>query len=271
MERGRAGVEGCRSSHDVIDDDHVRASQPRGSRDHRESARNVASSLLWCQPRLALGRATANDDVVPDRNSPSPSDRVREQPTLIVATFTLPRAGERHRNERCPLADDIVGKRQARHPGSHSLGDARPAAVFQRVDDCERGARSDPAHRACRADERRKERAPAALVLIGGMSTAIASRQRKRLEARPADAADERLGAVGYEAVARRANRGEEEVERRSECGPSARPERAGVDHGAGCRSTDSRIAARSGAKPNQRSKARAPCSRSMVSPSAAR
>src|SRR5690349_23477160 len=87
-ERGGASIERGGSSDDVIDDNHVRASEHFLCRIRRaKCARNVAETVPRCQPRLRLGMSHAGKHFVPYRELPSLTQRAREELALVVAAL----------------------------------------------------------------------------------------------------------------------------------------------------------------------------------------
>src|SRR5262245_35987674 len=202
------------------------------------------------------------------------AERSGQMEALIVASLAFALRRQWNGNERRTLFDDIQRPVEPCHPRRHIVGGSVPALVLQRVDDPESDLARCPAEAACGAHVRRKQLAPATLVVSGPwMATTHAARRGESRHACPAAAADHRALAAVEQTFADDAAPWQEKIHELGRCRRGGWPTRSGALEGEHQRPSETapHIAPRSGATPNHRSKASAPCSTSMPMPSAAR
>lgn len=117
---------------------------------------------------------------------------LRQRQGLVVSTLPLAPRSERHRNKPRAFPGHISRPAQSRHVVGHSRRNARPAIVFQRVDESTGNAVVfHPRHRPDTSHEWRQRLAPPASitgfsVAWRGMATAIALRMGEPRNATPA-------------------------------------------------------------------------------------
>ena len=229
-----------------------------------ERSRNVAPTLPRCQPRLRHRCAATLEQLAAHRNPPQTRKIPCKLRTLIVTTFALASARQRHRHQGGPLALDVWRKAQDGHAARHGRGHLPPPVILERVDDMLGLSARQCIGGPHRSHERREELAPGARhcapARIEGMSASVAAGTRQLARTKPAGTADEPGLQHRPWGAADGADGRKQEVEQR-------RASRAGAE---GYESAF-HITDRSGSIPNHRSNAMAPCSMSMPSPSDAR
>ena len=230
----------------------------------RESARNVAEAVPRCQLRLGLRMSHAGKHIRPHGDIPQRCERARaardsdcSRAREAVAPTAGPARAPRVRRARPPARSVAPCATRARRRRG-----ANP--VLERVHGAESDGARRPAGASRRANVRRQERAPPTLLTVRRVSAAFTVRRREQRQSRPASAADHAALVAIEDALADRAHPRQHEVDERFE----VRDERA---RRLVASSMALHITARSGATPNQRSNASAPCSTSIARPSAAR
>jgi len=234
-----------------------------------KGTKNVAPSLLGCQPRLRSRGPRALQAVLAQRDVPMRGERPADDRALIEPALALAGGRQRHRNHCRSLSLDIPWPRQSRHSVGHAISGRGPPGVLECVHDAHRRTHLVPADATCCPDVGRQRGAPAALVRVPRVPAPVAPRVRQRSEARPASPADHAvLGRAHWEVAARAAARQDEIEKRRAD-----RAERThyGTAPPASVAVSAARIASRGAGTPSQRSNERAPCSSSIGRPSLAR
>ena len=167
------------------------AQSRRHGRRNIECPCHVAQAVLWCKTRLRFRVSLARHEISPDGYAPSRCERTGNQLALVETAFPQPPVREWNRNERRSLFDDVDGPGETRHSLTHSLGGSPPAVVLECVNDRASRAARRPTHGSDGSDERRKKVAPPTAVLDVRVSAPRALWVRKRVETRPAAAADD--------------------------------------------------------------------------------
>src|SRR5687768_75571 len=106
--------------------------------------------------------------------------------TLIETALPRSAAREWDRNYCRTLFHYVDGPGLSRHSFRHCVRHSEPSVVLERMHDVRSCPRANPAERACRADEGRKQCAPATRIAVTRVTAPLASWMRQFANAGPA-------------------------------------------------------------------------------------